>query len=60
MKIDRQGIEEIQHTIETPFRSLAEKLSDKGHLDKQTSEIVTFIFQNLAKIGEEPWDVDNG
>jgi hypothetical protein len=60
MKIDRQGVEEIQHTIETPFRSLAEKLSDQGCLNKQTSEIVAFIFENLSKIGEEPWEVNNG
>ena len=60
MKIDRQGLEEIRTTIETPFQALAEQLSDKNCLDKQTSEIVTFIFENLSKIGEEPWDVING
>mgnify|MGYP003145027257 CR=1 FL=1 len=60
MKIDKHGLEEIKNTIETPFRALAEQLSEKNCLDKSTSEIVTFIFANLAKIGEEPWDVDNG
>jgi hypothetical protein len=60
MKIDKSGLEEIKLTIETPFRSLAEQLSDKNCLDKQTSQIVSFIFENLAKIGEEPWDVTNG
>ena len=60
MKVDRQGLDEIRTTIETPFQALAEQLSDKNCLDKQTSEIVSFIFENLAKIGEEPWDVTNG
>ena len=60
MKIDKQGLEEIRLTIETPFQALAEQLNDKNCLDKQTSEIVSFIFENLAKIGEEPWDVTNG
>tara|TARA_A100000172_G_C3030238_1_gene106377 strand:- start:456 stop:638 length:183 start_codon:yes stop_codon:yes gene_type:complete len=60
MKIDRQGVEEIRTIIETPFQALAEQLSDKNCLDKQTSEIVTFIFENLSKIGEEPWDVIDG
>ena len=60
MKIDKQGLEEIRLTIETPFQALAEQQSDKNYLDKQTSEIVSFIFENLAKIGEEPWDVTNG
>ena len=60
MKIDKQGLEEIRTTIETPFQALAEQLSDKNCLDKQTGEIVTFIFENLSKIGEEPWDVING
>jgi len=60
MKIDRQGLEEIRTTIETPFQALAEQLSDKNCLDKQTSEIVTFIFENLSKLGEEPWDVIDG
>ena len=60
MKIDRQGLEEIRTTIETPFQALAEQLSDKNCLDKQTSEIVTFIFENLSKLGEQPWDVIDG
>ena len=60
MKIDKQGLEEIRLTIETPFQALAEQLNDKNCLDKQTSQIVSFIFENLAKIGEEPWDVTNG
>ena len=60
MKINKLGLEEIQTTIETPFKALAEQLSDKNCLDKQTTEIVSFIFENLAKIGEEPWDVIDG
>ena len=60
MKIDKQGLEEIQHTIETPFQALAEQLSDKKCLDKQTSEIVTFIFKNLSKLGEGDWDIIDG
>jgi len=57
MKIDVTGIEEIQNTIQKPFQALAEQLSDKNKLDKQTSEIVTFIFEQLAKIGEEEWEI---
>lgn len=57
MKIDKSGLEEIKLTIETPFRALAEQLSDKNCLDKQTAEIVTFIFSNLDKLGEEPWTI---
>ena len=57
MKIDKQGLEEIRSTIETPFKALAEQLSDKGCLDKQTSEIITFIFENFAKLGESPWEI---
>ena len=34
MKIDRQGIEEIKSTIETPVRALAERLESKKKLDK--------------------------
>ena len=60
MKINKLGLEEIQTTIETPFKALAEQLNDKNCLDKQTTEIVSFIFENLAKIGEEPWDVIDG
>jgi hypothetical protein len=57
MKINAQGIEEIQNTIGKPFRTLAEQLSEKKCLDKQSSEIVTFIFEQLSKIGEEGWEI---
>ena len=58
MKIDKSGLEEIKLTIETPFRALAEQLSDKNCLDKQSSEIVTFIFEQLARIGEtDQWNI---
>ena len=57
MKIDKNGLEEIRLTIETPFRSLAEQLSENGCLDKQSAEIVTFIFSNLDKLGESPWTI---
>ncbi len=57
MKIDVNGIEEIKSTIETPFQTLAQQLDEKNCLDKQTSEIVTFIFEQFAKLGEEPWKI---
>jgi hypothetical protein len=57
MKINVNGIEEIKSKIETPFQALAEQLSDKNCLDNQTGEIVTFIFEQFAKIGEEPWEI---
>lgn len=57
MKIDVQGIEELKSTIETPFQALAEQLDKKGCLDNQTSEIVTFIFEQFAKLGENPWEI---
>ena len=57
MKIDRQGIQEIKSTIETPFQALAQQLDQKNCLDKQTSEIVTFIFEHFSKLGEEPWEI---
>jgi hypothetical protein len=57
MKINVQGIEEIQNTIQKPFQTLAEQLSEKNCLDKQSSEIVTFIFEQISKIGENPWEV---
>jgi len=58
MKIDKNGIEQIQNTINTPFQTLAEQLSEKGCLDKESSEIVTFIFEQLAKIGEPAeWNI---
>tara|TARA_R110002012_G_scaffold186266_1_gene352952 strand:+ start:1911 stop:2090 length:180 start_codon:yes stop_codon:yes gene_type:complete len=57
MKIDVQGIQEIKSTIETPFQALAEQLDKKGCLDKQTTEIVTFIFEQFSKLGEKPWEI---
>jgi hypothetical protein len=58
MKIDVTGIEEIHNTIQKPFQTLAEQLSEKNCLDKQSSEIVTFIFEQLAKIGEtDQWNI---
>ena len=57
MKIDIQGIDELKSTIETPFQALAEQLDKKGYLDTQTSEIITFIFENFAKLGESPWEI---
>ena len=57
MKIDKLGLEEIRTTIETPFQALAEQLSDKNCLDKNTSEIVSFIFEQFAKLGETPWEI---
>ena len=57
MKIDINGIDEIKSTIETPFQTLARQLDEKGCLDRQTSEIVTFIFEQFAKLGEEPWKI---
>jgi len=58
MKIDVTGIEEIQNTIQKPFQTLAEQLSEKDCLDKQSSEIVTFIFEQLARIGEtDQWNI---
>jgi hypothetical protein len=57
MKIDIQGIDELKSTIETPFQALAEQLDKKGCLDTQTSEIITFIFENFAKLGESPWEI---
>ena len=57
MKIDINGIEEIKSTIETPFQALARQLDEKDCLDKQTAEIVTFIFEQLSKLGEEPCEI---
>tara|TARA_Y100001972_G_C7585041_1_gene293333 strand:+ start:788 stop:967 length:180 start_codon:yes stop_codon:yes gene_type:complete len=57
MKINIQGIEEIKSTIETPFQTLTQQLNEKGCLDKQSTEIVTFIFEQFAKLGEEPWKI---
>jgi len=57
MKIDVNGIEELKSRIETPFQSLAQQLDEKNCLDKNTAEIVTFIFEQFAKLGEEPWEI---
>ena len=57
MKIDASGIDEIKSTIETPFTTLAQQLSEKGKLDNQTNEIVTFIFEQIQKIGEDTWEI---
>ena len=57
MKIDVNGIEEIKSSIETPFQALAQQLDAKNCLDKQTGEIVTFIFEQFSKLGEEPWKI---
>ena len=57
MKIDVNGIEELKSTIETPFQALAQQLDEKNCLDKQTGEIVSFIFEQFAKLGEEPWEI---
>tara|TARA_Y100000385_G_scaffold278596_1_gene327051 strand:+ start:685 stop:864 length:180 start_codon:yes stop_codon:yes gene_type:complete len=59
MKIDVNGIEEIKSTIETPFQALTQQLDAKDCLDKDTTEIVTFIFEQFAKLGEEPWEIIN-
>ena len=57
MKIDVNGIEEVKSMIETPFQALAQQLDEKNCLDKNTTEIVTFIFEQFAKLGEEPWEI---
>ena len=57
MKIDVNGIEEIKSRIETPFQALANQLNKKKCLDKNTTEIVTFIFEQFSKLGEEPWEI---
>lgn len=57
MKIDRQGIEEIKSTIETPVRALANKLNEEKKLDKKSAEIVNFILKNINKIGDDMWNV---
>jgi len=36
---------------------MAEQMSEKGVLDHKLAEIVTFIFENLQKLGEEPWEI---
>ena len=57
MKIDVNGIEELRSRIQTPFESLAQQLSQKNCLDKNTSEIVSFIFEQFSQLGEEPWEI---
>jgi hypothetical protein len=57
MKIDVNGIEELKSRIETPFQALAQQLDEKNCLDKNTTEIVTFIFEQFSKLGEEPWTI---
>lgn len=55
MKIDEQGIDEIKNTIETPLRALAERLSSQRKLDKQSAEIVNFLFKSIDEIGSNQW-----
>ena len=59
MKIDKQGIEEIHNTIETPLTALASKLSERNHLSKDLSEIVTFILSNIQKLEDQSsqWEI---
>jgi hypothetical protein len=57
MKIDVQGIEELKSRIETPFQALAQQLNEKNCLDENTTEIVTFIFEQFSQLGEEPWTI---
>ena len=59
MKINQQGIEEIQNTIETPLVSLASKLSERKQLSKDLSEIVTFILSNIRKLDDpnSQWEI---
>ena len=57
MKISKQGLEEIRMTIETPFQTLAKQLDENGCLDKQTAEIVTFIFSKFNQLGDESWEI---
>jgi len=59
MKIDKNGIEEIKNTIETPLTALASKLSEKNHLSKDLAEIVTFILGNIQKLdnSQSQWEI---
>ena len=59
MKIDKNGIEEIHNTIETPLVSLASKLSERKQLSKDLSEIVTFILSNIRKLDDpnSQWEI---
>ena len=61
MKINRQGIDEIKNTIETPLIGLANKLDKKGQLTKDVSEIVTFILNNIQKMDnpKSQWEIIN-
>tara|TARA_Y100001937_G_C6974748_1_gene264991 strand:- start:122 stop:307 length:186 start_codon:yes stop_codon:yes gene_type:complete len=61
MKIDKNGIDEIKNTIETPLIGLANKLDKKGQLTKDVSEIVTFIMNNIQKIDspKSQWEIIN-
>ena len=59
MKINKQGIEEIKNTIETPLTALASKLSERNHLSKDLAEIVTFILGNIQKLedSQSQWEI---
>ena len=59
MKIDKNGIEEIKNTIETPLTALASKLSQRKQLTSDLSEIVTFILGNIQKIEDQSsqWEI---
>tara|TARA_Y100000034_G_C6741021_1_gene328815 strand:+ start:546 stop:731 length:186 start_codon:yes stop_codon:yes gene_type:complete len=59
MKIDKKGIEEIQNTIETPLSTLAKQMDEKGILDRQLAEIITFVLGNLQNIGSKSkqWEI---
>jgi len=57
MKIDVNGIEEVKSMIETQFQAQAQQLDEKNCLDKNTAEIVSFIFEQFSKLGEEPWEI---
>tara|TARA_R110000824_G_scaffold127090_2_gene287042 strand:+ start:633 stop:812 length:180 start_codon:yes stop_codon:yes gene_type:complete len=57
MKIDKEGIEEIKNLIENPVVALATLLSERGQLDHEASEIVTFTLENIQKLGNEQWKI---
>ena len=56
-KIDKHGLEEIRLMIETPLQGLAEQLDKKNKLDSNIGDILAFLFDNLQKIGEDPWEI---
>jgi hypothetical protein len=56
-KIDKHGLEEIRLMIETPLQGLAEQLDKKNKLDPNIGDILAFLFDNLQKIGEDPWEI---